>query len=139
MWKAKTRNRERSTVIWTDKNSGKPAPFAKQLPAYKPGEDSSPSEWPLEMLTVGSLFVTCSPLHVDPRASDSQYPPLQLAKRTAATVPVGSMAIYAGPVRVEERHRGFGGKIVTVTRHTFVVASARYVVDLAYVKPALAL
>lgn len=59
--------------------------------------------------------------HWDPRAE------------TAALVPAGALAMYAGAIRVEEEGRQ---GTLRVIRHTFIVADGRYIVpNLNWVSP----
>ena len=94
-------------------------------------------------LMPGSLWITTVPLVVDERYSDKRYEQHEYRYLThdfyALDVrrrPAGTVAIYAGQVRVSEEDAR--GSIMRIPRHTFLVGGVRYMtLNLAEYKPAV--
>lgn len=87
------------------------------------------NEWYSERLTTGALFFVGTPLRALAFYSDYEQPPHPYlthhrdgSRHTVA--PAGTLAVYAGSVRVEELSRK--GMKVFVLRHSFVIGGARY-------------
>lgn len=129
------KTRDRGPVEWVDKNGVKPAPFARDIPPNRAIVEPPPDV--LDGLVVGTLFVANHELgtmysgkNMEGGALPALVPfgPVRLVK-------LGDILLYAGPIRLEERQ--VNGRIVTVLRHTFIVAGNRFVVtDLSSVRPA---
>jgi len=128
---------ERGLITWSDNSGSKPAPFVKPISKYKKIKDV-PVEYE-NFLFVGALWTVRRPLRPD-LTSGATFPSLVLESSVPseeAAIRPGSFLIYTGIVRVEEREKK--GRIVSVSRHTFIAAGARYVVtNFVYVKPVTA-
>jgi len=85
-----------------------------------------------------SVMIDLDPQPTAPNVMPPPFPPLEQRYRYAETVPLvpaGSIAMYAGPIRVEEE--GKQGRLRLI-RHTFVIGTGRYMVpNLNWIKPVL--
>jgi len=85
-------------------------------------------------LIVGSMWQTSVPLGRDTQWPATHFEPHEFSYLVAQhyapmiEVPPMTLAIYTGPVRVEEEKRGGRGATdtVRVSRHTFLVGDTRY-------------
>jgi hypothetical protein len=131
------RSRKRRVAIkWKDNTGVKPAPFAQNIPRYM-GESRLPEDI-IDKLTVGTMFVSkcCLTLDSSVIAGRLQYL-IRCWHEPSATVKAGSVLIYSGIVRVEERGKRTSDRTVSVPRHTFIVGSDRFIInDLGLIEPA---
>jgi hypothetical protein len=117
---------------------------AKDPPPLKPRQmpyDSGMNELDLRQLVVGALFLTQYPMAFDveyaKQYAQPEYPYLDVTNyyTMSCSIPPSSLAVYAGPVRVEETDRR--GDVIRVLRHSFIVGGTRYLINnLDFVKPA---
>lgn len=125
---------KRGPVTWTDDSGTTPAHFLKQYPTYV--ETIEPSGDLASCLYVGSLWLSTLPFILDAKGS-GRFPrllPLH-GKRCVPTVAAQSTMIYTGPERLDEQKKK-NGRIVSVVRHTFLIAGTRYVIaDLSSLVP----
>ncbi len=124
---------ERGQITWSDNTGIKPAPFAKPISRYNHINDI-PSEYE-NFLCVGTLWSAIHAMKPD-LSSGASMPNLVPDFYTPLEAPVkqSSFLIYSGIVRVEEREQN--GRIVSVSRHSFIAGDARYIIlNFAHIKP----
>jgi hypothetical protein len=101
---------------------------------YIPNTDLMPGtvETYMTSLVPGALFVTTNILRPDERynVGYEKHPHAYLhadpySWGTSVTYPVGTVAVYAGQVRVEEADRR--GDKMRVPRHSFIVGGVQYI------------
>ena len=123
---------KRGSVVWTDKTGAKPAPFAKAIPRYN--EPRAIDENNVQYLVPGTMWLSAMPLNPTTTAGAKFQALVYAWDNLSAMLKTNSMLIYAGEVRVEERERN--GRIVSVTRHTFIAGDGRYIVnDFSFITP----
>jgi len=140
-WSNSTRNgrrrvRDRGNVVWLDNTGSKPAPFARHLTRFEHQHQINAEYEPY--LTVGMMWITLNGFTVDVPVDGTPCQVLRPVWYDDESVPIkkGSLMMYAGTVRVEERE--YKGRVITVPNHTFVLNGARYVVyDVEYIKPVM--
>jgi len=115
-------------VTWKDGN--KPSPALRPLPYWQdiPVTEEY-SKVLTEKLVPGNMFFTVKPLNRTVHArgyADPPYPYLTEGHKGTEMYPRGSMAVYAGTVRVEEQK---GNSVVRVVRHSFIIAGSRYITN----------
>jgi hypothetical protein len=118
---------KRKQVTWKDGN--KPSPALRPLPYWQDVPVTEKySEILAEKLVVGNIFFTTEPLNrtVHTRGyADPPYPYLTVYPGLAM-YPQGSIAVYAGTVRVEEQK---GNSLLRAVRHSFIIAGSRYITN----------
>jgi len=123
------KSRSRKKIVWVSNDGRAPAPFAAIMPSFSQ-PIPFPNEW-AESLVPGTLWASCAPL-----SRATLYNPLnnqivnelsdELVESYVGTIPPGSIMIYAGTMRREERDHQ--SRIINVLCHTFIVAGGRYVI-----------
>jgi hypothetical protein len=122
--------KRRGRITWKVEG-GIPARAARLHP-YVPELELTPeqAEFLSLHLTLGSLWTSRAVMSVDKRYTSAdwirhEYDYLTFGGWSGTCFPVGTLAVYAGTVRVEEDNRGTP---IRLLRHTFIVGGCRYMV-----------
>lgn len=131
------------SVTWTGDTTLKTdMQLNSELPVHR-----APREIPSDIvgsLSVGALFTT--KVHLEPR-HDSGYEWAPLVQRYVMAyesledvpVPIGSLAMYSGEVRVAEQANRYANRstVIQAIKHTFIVNGQRVIIhDLSWLQPA---
>lgn len=115
----------RSPITWVDNSGCKPAPFARKLPRFTNAEINVPDGY-AEHLYAGAVWLIVVPMYAvtEPGALPSLR---QFASSRSRPIAAGSIVIYAGSLRQDERTST--GRIVSVSRPSFIVDDLRCIVN----------
>lgn len=112
-------------VKWKDNN--KPSPVLRPLPYWPDVAVTDEYAKVLsEKLVPGAMFFTVTPLARFVTQRGYAEPPYPYLAETGNHYPKGSMAIYAGIVRVEEQKNN---NLLRVARHSFIISGTRYITN----------
>lgn len=125
--------RERGEVVWIDRSCVRPAPFVQNIERYD--FKDIPEDY-VQHLCVGSLWVSLERLYINVSNNPDMIVKAsqRFSKKSIVLTDSNSLMIYAGTIRRDERENK--GRIVSVSRHTFIINMARYIiVDFTSIKP----